>query len=407
VTDVSTDPAKTPDDEGAGPVAVPKPRRAPAQRAKQTAAPAAKAAAPVAAKKPPVKKAAAPAAAKQTAAPAAKKAAAKKAAPPAAPPVVAPAVPPVVPHVAATDDTADAAVDEAVAPKVRRGRVARVAWYSTVVLLAGFLLVCAIWTITGGRTYVVTTPSMSPTVPVGSLVLTRPVPPGGPKVGQIIAFHPPTEPKTTYTHRVVKILPGPSYSTKGDLDTSPDAWVVPAKDVLGVATHHYRGLGWLVRALPWLALGAVLLMGIATFTPRSRRRITYFIGGTIVLSVPILVLKPLVRGVFAGSGVFSGKLHAMVVNTGLLPLRFVMKGAPTQHTAAGYPTTLVAKPPTSGHVLITGTVDLSFWGWVILVLICLSPLIIALAVPRKYWEGDVVDADAELEPELEPELTSA
>ena len=203
----------------------------------------------------------------------------------------------------------------------------------------------------------------------------------------------------------MKILPGPSYSTKGDLDTSPDAWVVPPKDILGVATHHYRGLGWLVRALPWLALGAVLLMGIATFTPRSRRRITYFIGGTIVLSLPILILKPLVRGVFAGSAVFSGKLHAMVVNTGLLPLRFVMKGATTQHTPAGYPTTLVAKPPSSGHVLITGTVDLAFWGWVILVLICLSPLIIALAVPRKYWEGDVVDPEPDTAPE--PELASA
>ena len=26
-----------------------------------------------------------------------------------------------------------------------------------------------------------------------------------------------------------------------------------------------------------------------------------------------------------------------------------------------------------------------YYGWVILVLICLSPLIVALAVPRKYW----------------------
>lgn len=270
----------------------------------------------------------------------------------------------------------------------RRNRVARAAWYSTVAVLAAFLVVAAIWTVTGGRSFVVSTPSMSPKVPVGSLVLTRPVPPGGPKVGQIIAFHPPSEPKTTYTHRVVKVMPGPTYLTKGDLDSSPDAWVVMPKNIIGVATHHYRGIGWLVRALPWLALGAVVLMGIAAFTPRNRRRITYFVGGTIVVSIPILILRPLVRGVFAGSGLFGGRVHALVVNTGLLPLRFKMKGAVTQHTAAGYPAHLSAKPPASGHLLITGTVDLSLLGWILLVLICLAPLLIALTVPPKYWDGE-------------------
>jgi hypothetical protein len=147
-----------------------------------------------------------------------------------------------------------------------------------------------------------------------------------------------------------------------------------------------------------------LLMGLATFVPRSRRRVAYFVGGTVVLSVPVLVLRPLVRGVFAGSGLIHGRIHAMVVNTGLLPLRLVMKGATTQRVASGYPKTLIAKPPASGRVLITGTVDLSFWGWVVLVLICLTPLLIALAVPRKYWDGDDVVPIAEPAEELVPEL---
>jgi hypothetical protein len=108
----------------------------------------------------------------------------------------------------------------------------------------------------------------------------------------------------------------------------------------------------------------------------------------------------LVRGVFAGSGLVQGKVHAMVVNTGLLPLRFAMSGAPSQHTSSGYPAHLAARPPKSGHLLITGTVDLSFWGWVLLVLICLAPLLIALAVPPKYWDGDVQEPIDEPEPEL-------
>jgi signal peptidase I len=316
-----------------------------------------------------------------------------------------------------TDVTTDEALtpndDEPAEPTAAQGRqranVAQTVWYGTVALLAAFLVICAVWTLTGGRTFVVSTPSMSPSVPVGSLVLTRPVPPGGPKVGQIIAFHPPNEPKTTYTHRLVKILPDGTYSTKGDLDSSPDAWVITRKDIVGVASHHFKRVGWLVRALPWLALGAILLMGAVTFVPRRRRRIAYFVGGTVVLSVPVLVLQPLVRGVFAGSGLISGRIHAMVVNTGLLPLRFAMTGAPTQHTAPGYPATLIAPPPKNGHLLITGVVGLGFWGWLILVLVCLSPLLIALTVPPEWWDGEELEpsAESDAEPTGEPEPVPA
>jgi signal peptidase I len=288
----------------------------------------------------------------------------------------------------------DEAGETQVPPRSNRSALSRSLWYGTIVVLAAFLLACGIWTLTGGRTYVVTTPSMSPGVPVGSLVLVRPDPPGGPHVGQIIAFHPPNEPKTTYTHRVIAVNADGTYSTKGDLDSTPDAWVLKRSQIIGVATHHFKGLGWVVRALPWLALGAVLLMAIVMFLPRSRRRIASFVGGTIVVSVPILVLHPLVRGVFAGSGLISGRIHALVVNTGLLPLRFTMKGSPSAHTAAGYPARLVAKPPPHhGFLTITGAVDLSVWGWVVLILVCLAPLLIALAVPTSFWTGPAEDSD--------------
>ena len=256
MTDVATDAAKTPDDEGPDPVEVPKqrrPRTPPAADAKKAAAK--KAAAPAAAKKTAAKTTAAKTtaakttaakttaakttaakttaakttaakttaakttaakttaakttaakttaakttAAKKTATPAvAKKTAAPAAAKTTAAPVPAKKTAAVVtpePVSSGADELTDLLpmlevatpkpeppeADDAAEPKVRRGRVARVAWYSTVALLAAFLLVCAVWTITGGRTYVVTTPSMSPTVPVGSLVLTRPVPRRRPK----------------------------------------------------------------------------------------------------------------------------------------------------------------------------------------------------------------------------------
>jgi signal peptidase I len=270
----------------------------------------------------------------------------------------------------------------------RRSRPATTAWFAAVAVLATFLLGSGVWLLTGGRFFVVSTPSMSPTVPVGSLVLTRPVPPGGPKVGQIIAFHPPSEPNTTYTHRVYKVLPGPTYQTKGDLDSGPDAWVVLPQDIVGVSTHHYRGVGFLVRGLPWLALGTVIVMIVASMITRPRRRLTYLIGGSLVASFALWMVNPLVRGVFVDSGLANSRVRALVVNTGLLPIRFTMKGATPQHATGGYPATLTAKPPHGGNLLIHGRVDLSLLGWVLLALLCATPLLIAFLVPRDRWVDD-------------------
>jgi signal peptidase I len=270
----------------------------------------------------------------------------------------------------------------------RRLRVGTFVFVATVVVLVAFLAAAGAWLLTGGRFYVVSTPSMSPQVPVGSLVLTRPAPAGGPHVGQIIAFHPPAEPQTTYTHRVYKVLPGGAYQTKGDLDPTPDAWVITKQNVVGVAVANVRGLGFLVRALPWLAGGAVLVIAFASFMPRQRRRLCYLVGACLVVSVATLIVNPLVRGLFVSSGANANKVHALVVNTGLLPMRFTMHGAVGQHAAGGDPVTLQAPKPAGAHgLIIHGGVDLSPLGWILLVLVCLSPLLIAILVPVERWLG--------------------
>jgi len=64
----------------------------------------------------------------------------------------------------------------------------------------------------------VTTPSMGPAAPVGTLILTRPVRIGDTRVGDIIAFHPPTEPRETFTHRVVTVDPDGGLRTRGDIN---------------------------------------------------------------------------------------------------------------------------------------------------------------------------------------------
>jgi signal peptidase I len=292
-------------------------------------------------------------------------------------------------------DSGSVVPESQIEPNGRRWlRVGTVVFASTVVLLVAFLAAAGAWLLTGGRFYVVSTPSMSPKVPVGSLVLTRPAPAGGPHVGQIIAFHPPAEPNTTYTHRVYKVLPDGAYQTKGDLDPTPDAWVITKQNVVGVAVANVRGLGFLVRALPWLAGGAVLVIAFAAFMPRNRRRLCYLVGGCLVVSVAILIVNPLVRGLFVSSGASGNRVHALVVNTGLLPMRFTMHGAVAQHAPGGYPVTLQAPKPAGPHgLVIHGAVDLSLLGWILLVLVCLSPLLIAILVPVERWIGPAADAD--------------
>ncbi len=53
------------------------------------------------------------------------------------------------------------------------------------------------WFATGGRWLIVETPSMGRSAPVGTLLWVEPV--HDLHVGDVISFHPPGEPKITYT----------------------------------------------------------------------------------------------------------------------------------------------------------------------------------------------------------------
>lgn len=257
------------------------------------------------------------------------------------------------------------------------------------VLLAVLLAIGGLWVATGGRYYIMTTPSMSPALPVGSLVLTKPYKAAEVTKGTIIAFAPPIGPYRTYTHRVIDVQPD-GYLTKGDAVMHPDNWgVVPFANVHGIVVAVLPGVGWLVRALPWLLLGLLIAIGLAAFVPWRWGVFMPIVAMVIVLTVPLLVLKPLVRGELVETAQDQTKVTARVVNTGLLPLKFAASGIEPVHVAPGHWTDLhLPVPKETGKYGIKATVDLGLTGWIILGLLCLLPLFIGLTIALREWRKE-------------------
>jgi len=102
-----------------------------------------------------------------------------------------------------------------------------------------------------GDTYYepVYTGSMEPAIPVGSIVVIKPVNPETLKIGDIICFKVETEHPKTVTHRIIGIT-SQGFKTKGDANEDPDTWIVKKQDIIGkvVAIIPYIGyLGYFVR----------------------------------------------------------------------------------------------------------------------------------------------------------------
>jgi signal peptidase len=111
-----------------------------------------------------------------------------------------------------------------------------------------------------GDTYYepVYTGSMEPAIPVGSVVVIKPVDPETLKIGDIICFT-LTEP-TSITHRIINIT-DEGFITKGDANEDPDQWIVKKENVIGKAilTVPFIGyLGYFVRT----PIGFILLIVI-------------------------------------------------------------------------------------------------------------------------------------------------
>lgn len=88
--------------------------------------------------------------------------------------------------------------------------------------------------------------SMNPTIPLGSLVIIRPVNPDELLPGDIITFQSSLRPQLVVTHRIVEVTVSNGervFRVKGDANREPDLDPVLPKQVLGRVIFHLPYLG--------------------------------------------------------------------------------------------------------------------------------------------------------------------
>ncbi len=236
----------------------------------------------------------------------------------------------------------------------------------------GGIVAWGVLILSGWHFFVMTTPSMSPLLPVHSLVVTAPV--VRLHVGEIAAFRPPGY-SQTFVHKIVGVTPS-GYRTQGVLNSTPDPWTVPFHDVLGREVRVVPVLGFLVQTIPvWIGV-AVVAWGLSHLLDRRYRVGTIALAAALCVEIPLAIWRPLVGMDIVTVIAKGGKARAFVVGTGLLPERFrlgIGRGVvvPPGHAA-------VLSSPMVGHLGVGYQAALPWWGWAVLVLASCLPLWIAL-----------------------------
>lgn len=247
------------------------------------------------------------------------------------------------------------------------------------------LLAVAIATVlgaTGTRLFVVETPSMAEAAPVGTLVVTEPR--SHYDVGDVVTY---THDDRTITHRIVE-TDGDVFRTRGDLNGSADPWDVRPDQIIGAATLIAPGLGFVLKAAPWLLLGAALVETLAR--ARSGRRAwawsVRLTGWAVVITALTFWLRPWFNMVlldFRAADSGDGALMH-VVNTGILPLLVDT----TRLISGEQATVLSTHRIASGAYSLTPVPDPDLPARILLVLLCLLPFFASLLI----CESDVVPA---------------
>ncbi|MGC8461020.1 MAG: S24/S26 family peptidase [Candidatus Dormibacteria bacterium] len=185
--------------------------------------------------------------------------------------------------------------------------------------------------------YEVSTASMVPRIPVGSIAivdrnLTRAVP------GEIIAFHPPDDPGQTFTHIVVHVYANGSYTTHGTANIYDDPWTVPPHDTVGTVIHVYPWLGWGITTLSAAAVLTLCALLIYTFITYGLH--AHINGRFLVITVLALtciylmdVERPLVHANVEFTAISSTYASVHVINSGWIPVRAVVPHERNQTSA--------------------------------------------------------------------------
>ena len=246
-------------------------------------------------------------------------------------------------------------------------RTRHLLWVSAAALVLGLTFAAALFLLSGQRAFVITTPSMGTTYPVGSVVVTDMK--GEYRIGDPVTFHVKDR---TYTHRI-SAVDGNQFTTRGDLNDADDAWTITPADIVGKVVWSARGVGWLVQAFPFLGLTFVLSeIVVRTFRMVGRWRwVARIVSWSVALAAINLWLRPFFNLVLLNWYANDTDTVTMnVVGTGL----FTMNANGVKVSLGESASVRVSDPNANGVFALIPTPDLSALQWVLIVLLCLLPL---------------------------------
>ena len=148
-------------------------------------------------------------------------------------------------------------------------------WIAAALSMTAVVITGLIW-MSGLHPIVVTSASMSPTIPAGSVVLSREVPVSAIYKGDVVTVQ--LGPQRRVTHRVVNSTTSPDGTTeiwlKGDANEASDAAPVQARTIMRME-GHFAGAGTAFIALrspaALFVIGVLLGVIVLTISNRARR----------------------------------------------------------------------------------------------------------------------------------------
>jgi signal peptidase len=140
---------------------------------------------------------------------------------------------------------------------------------------------------------------MTPTIPVGSVVVVRPVDPQSLKAGDVATYQVRKGEDVFVTHRIIDIVSkrgGPAFKFQGDANSAPDESLVPSGAVRGKVWYHLPYVGTVrdaVRGPGGVTLLVLLALGgyaVSQLSAGLRERRTTSAAPTGLSSQPLILL---------------------------------------------------------------------------------------------------------------------
>ncbi len=260
-------------------------------------------------------------------------------------------------------------------------------WLGTITVSIVLIVLALLWTswyFIGGHLYMVSTPSMGMVAPVGSLVISPPNNNSELKVGQVAVFKVPDS-NVIYIHRLYKKLPNGSFETKGDLEQVPDPWTITKQDIVGINPTIIPALGWVYKLAVWFFVGsAIILVGSMFIANHHYRHRFYIVCVIVLIIVPILIYKPLVRGYILNSTYANNTAKVALVNTGIFPAYYHTYGTSNVYAAPGQVIVIsknYSQTKSNFHrIPINITVAINWWIVLILSIVCAVPFFLFIGL---------------------------